>query len=855
MKKIKTIALACGIVMCASATMPLLTGCGAKISNETTPLVFSSQEFDGVFNSFYSTNASDSEIAGMTQISMLSADADGKVACGDAEPVVVKDYNTVMYDKNGNISTDGDKDGKTVYQFIIKKGIKFSDGQDLTIKDVLFSLYTYLDPVYTGSSTIYSTDIQGLAKYRLQNPLATGDISDAESGFEEGFQQSAEDRIADLVDYLDGKYTPAADELVRIQKDIETVKKEFKNELTSDWNTCSDQIESYQKEYKLQYGGQEWEIFCIMEGMITVEKNSLGYPKKENGLKLLDYAGINYQGKTKEEVINEVYNSVIFNDAAVADVVTGGWATAGTIKTLFAAEAKAKYFDELKEENGGKLIVPNIEGIQALKGDQYLGDGDYDDYDMLQITINGVDPKAIWNFGFTVAPLHYYSGTYKGENYVELAKTEKDNFGVCFGDINFYETVVKAKNSVPMGAGMYKASTLQSSRKSKSYDASDAEGFKELKDGFFKDNIVYFERNDYFKTVMNPGQNCKIKYVRYKVVSANNIMNALLSKNTKNQIHYADPSATPANITAIDKCNHLSRQQITTNGYGYIGLNARYINDIYVRRAIMSTFNAELVKSYYPSGSVDTITRPITKNSWVNNAYEEAGIPELNEVTAPPVYPYDKDFNTGKKILEDAGYTYDQANKQWSLRGQACDLTYTFTIAGDSMDHPAYQVMYNASKILNANGFNITVKTSANALRDLASGTLTCWAAAWSSTIDPDMYQVYHKNSKASSVRAWGYDYMITEGNGSSEELKIIRELSDLIDAGRETLKESERTAIYRDALDLIMDLAVEFPLYQRRDMYVYNTNIIDVNTLNDRCTAYSGPMSRLWEIGLNESK
>ncbi len=37
------------------------------------------------------------------------------------------------------------------------------------MRDVLFNIYVYLDPVYTGSSTMYSTEIVGLAEYRTQS--------------------------------------------------------------------------------------------------------------------------------------------------------------------------------------------------------------------------------------------------------------------------------------------------------------------------------------------------------------------------------------------------------------------------------------------------------------------------------------------------------------------------------------------------------------------------------------------------------------------------------------------------------------------------------------------------------------
>lgn len=847
-------------VMCAAILAPVavsFAGCGKSnvIDNETTPLVFSAQEFDEVFNPFYSTNAADSEIAGMTQISMLSADENGKVAYGDNEPVVVKDYTSVMYDKNGSVTQTGDKDGSTVYQFIIKKGIKFSDGKELTIKDVLFNLYTYLDPVYTGSSTIYSTDIQGLAAYRMQNPNMGDDASD--EGFTELFNQQAQDRLKKLRQYLDKEYTPGSDEeKAQLDKDVKDFKAEIHSMLVTDWNACSELLESYVDEYDLQYK-TEWEIFLILEGFLRAQVDSRGFAKKNaEGKYLLDYDSIDvndFRGKGKDEIIENVYDSLTALESSVADVIEQGWSCTSTFFTTLVADQMSKYFDDLRKENNGALAVANVSGVKALKGSAFQGTNKYDDsYDMLQITINGIDPKAIWNFAFTVAPLHYYSGTYKGKNYVEAANPAANEFGVCFGDLNFYESILKSRNSVPMGAGVYKASTLRAAETNTTYNAST--DFNTLKDGFYRDGIVYFERNTNFETLM--GVNAKIKYVRYKVVSASNIMNALTAKSAQNQIHYADPSATTANISQVNKNANLANITVRTNGYGYIGLNAKKINDIYVRRAIMTTFNTDLVKSYYPEGYVDLITRPISLESWVTNAYEDAGIPALNATSAPAKYTYDKTFAAGRKILEDAGYEYDEAKNAWrDSNGKVCNFKYTFTIAGDSMDHPAYSTMYNASQILNANGFNITVKTSANALRDLAAGDLTCWAAAWSSTIDPDMYQVYHKNSKASSVKAWGYDYMIDEGKGSTEEKNIINNLSKAIDEGREYLDEVSRTRIYRRALDLVMDLAVEFPLYQRRDMYVYNKNVIDESTLNKNPSAYSGPISHIWELSLKETK
>ena len=112
-------------------------------------------------------------MVGQTQIGMLSTDESAKdnpdgayIACGDDFPCVVKDYTVETF---GSASSPDKDNYYTTYSFAIKNGIKFSDGSDLTIKDVLFNMYVLLDPAYTGSSTLYSVDIKGLTEYRTQS--------------------------------------------------------------------------------------------------------------------------------------------------------------------------------------------------------------------------------------------------------------------------------------------------------------------------------------------------------------------------------------------------------------------------------------------------------------------------------------------------------------------------------------------------------------------------------------------------------------------------------------------------------------------------------------------------------------
>jgi len=141
----------------------------------------------------------------------------------------------------------------------------------------------------------------------------------------------------------------------------------------------------------------------------------------------------------------------------------------------------------------------------------------------------------------------------------------------------------------------------------------------------------------------------------------------------------------------------------------------------------------------------------------------------------------------------------------------------------------------------------IEVIPDSRALFKLASGNLAIWAAAWSASLDPDMYQVYHKDSKATSILNWGYDHIKTDG--TSEEKALVEEISQKIDEGRETIITAERAQIYRDASDLVMELAVELPVYQRSDMNVYNNKVLDATTFKKNPTPFAGPLSEMWKV------
>lgn len=206
-------------------------------------------------------------------------------------------------------------------------------------------------------------------------------------------------------------------------------------------------------------------------------------------------------------------------------------------------------------------------------------------------------------------------------------------------------------------------------------------------------------------------------------------------------------------------------------------------------------------------------------------------------------------------MVESAGYTI---NAEGIYQNGSNKLKYTFTIAGEETDHPAFNAMLHAREVLNECGFQITVTTDSNALKKLSTGDLTVWAAAWGSTIDPDMYQVYHKESTATSVLNWGYKQILNDTSGKyAVEQELIDQLSELIESARKTDDKTSRARDYSDALDIVMQLAIELPTYQRKDLFAYNTKKIDASTFTpiSELSPFKGLTSELWNVSLVTAK
>ncbi|MCD8206787.1 MAG: ABC transporter substrate-binding protein [Bacteroidales bacterium] len=878
MKKRTRIISATVCVLMVATVFPFAACSGSK----KTSIVIMSEELNGLFNPFYATTGADQEVVGMTQIGMLSTDENGEIVCGEDEPVVVLDYEVKS---PGDAGYDGEN---SIYRFVIKNDLYFADGTPLTMNDVMFNLYEYLDPVYTGSSTMYSTEIVGLSNYRTQTRYSDENTTDDLS---EEAQAYAKARINELVLIFHDKYYGSTgsqsyeadetemkariaewtatedykkatgtetDEAARekLLEDYALTQKTFREELETDWISAQEAFDTttapYNSNESLKEAIEDPNTgsafkFLLYEGYVELTYATGSNGKKDTSVieKWTNPYATSIDMTSQKAAIDKVYNDKMTYSL---DEILSYWTTAATLSTEYAAEYTSIALLERSEENAieeGKLAVPYIDGIRSLghqrseydydtgestwvwysdetvevNGTTYKvarnhnADGtpsDKNTYDILEIEVKKVDPKAIYNFSFSVSPEHYYSGL--------KVDITNDQFGVDYASYDFQSSTIQSQknNGVPMGAGPYKATTR-----------SGGDETPDGRDDFWNNGLVYFKANDNFMF------DVKTEYIIYQEVSSTNAID-----NLKNgSIDYAVPQFTKTNYETLLEMKGIGLLDSWQLGYGYIGINAGKVPNMNVRKAIMSAMNTSLATQYYYPDTSTTIYWPMSKVSW---AYPDT------EVNNHDYASWVSDTVALQNITKYTQAAFDEGVGE-------SDLKLTFTISGSSVnDHPAYQVFLHAMDLLNNSGlgWNVEVRADPQALTKLATGSLAIWAAAWGSTVDPDMYQVYHIDSTASSTYAWGYREIKQDTTTYSTEYNIIKnQLSPVIDDARTTNNQTERKAYYQTAMGYVLDLAIELPVYQRKNLYAYNTKTL--GGLNENVNPYSSPLERIWEIYL----
>ena len=447
--------------------------------------------------------------------------------------------------------------------------------------------------------------------------------------------------------------------------------------------------------------------------------------------------------------------------------------------------------------------VPNIKGI--------IRTGDYS----LTVHMTEYDATAIYNMSFIIAPLHHYG---------DVSKYDYDNnkFGFDKGDLSG----VKAKTTEPLGCGPYI--------------------FKSYENGVvtMEANPTYFLGEPKTKTILfKEGEDAD--YVPGIITGTYDLAVPSISEETLNAI-------TDANSNGELTGDTLSTFLVDYRGYGYLGINADLVNiagdpgseeSKALRKGFMTVlavYRDTVINSYYGDRAA-VIQYPISNTSWAAPQPADEGYRAAYSVDADGNDIFDSSMNDEQKydaalkaavtFFEKAGYTFDADGKVVSAPAGAPE-SYEILIPGQGkQDHPTYGIATAASKALETIGIKLTVNDVGTSVWNnaLEGNTAQMWVAAWQSTADPDMYQVYH------SSNAHG------KGTNSNHYQVDDPALDALIIDGRTSADTEYRKSVYKQAMEIIMDWGVELPVYQRKDCTVASTIRVDCDTLPKDMTPYWG--------------
>ena len=487
----------------------------------------------------------------------------------------------------------------------------------------------------------------------------------------------------------------------------------------------------------------------------------------------------------------------------------------GGSESYFAADVEGPISEMLltkKLASSEGVEVFNIEGIKKLSQTE------------VEVKVKGFEAPAVYSIcGIEVAPMHYYGDA-------SMYDYENNKFGFERGDLS----IVESKTTQPMGAGPYKF----------------------IK---YENKIVYYEANEnYYKGAPIT------QYLQLKETTDAEMIAGVGA----GEIDIANPSGSVAKFAELKAFNSngeavgdvITAVSVDNLGYGYIGINAKNVNvggnpaseaSKNLRKGFATVYAVyrDVANDSYYGDAANVINYPISNTSWAAPQKADPGyeVAFSKDVDGNPIYTsdmvaeakYEAALEAAKGFFIAAGYTFDEASGKFTAAPEGASLTYEVIVPGDGTgDHPAFAILADTRASLEKIGITLTINdpSDTNVLWDsIDANEHQMWTAAWGSTIDPDMYQVYHSSNGIGLGGTDSNNYNIADP-----------ELDRLIVEARQSPDQAFRKATYKQALDIIMDWAVEVPNYQRQNLVIVSTQRIKMDTVTPDITTYWGWMNDL---------
>lgn len=444
----------------------------------------------------------------------------------------------------------------------------------------------------------------------------------------------------------------------------------------------------------------------------------------------------------------------------------------------------------------------NISGIQRI-----------DDYS-LRVTTTEVQTSIIYNMKLPIAPLHYYGDE-------SMYDFDGNMFGFPKGDL----TTIREKDTAPLGAGPYVF-----------VGYSDGTVFMDANSSYYKGepktahlNFLECTETDKMESVIDgildmADLSCSIDIIEEMV--------------SEHDVSVEGEGALNESV--------LTCRPIENSGYGYIGFHPYHVKvgddpasdaSKNLRRALATVFavyREASVENYYGTAA-SVIEYPIGSTSWVSLQAGDKGYREAYSADADGNDIYKAGMSNEERYaaaakaalgyLEAAGYTVE--NGRVTAAPEGAKMSYECVLGGGGQgDHPCFLLARLAADALDAIGIKLEIidfENASDVYNSILENTAEIWCAAWQIGADSYTLQRYYSA-------------------GTSNYFRIADDELDLLILRGYRSADSEYTkTMYQAAMNVVMNWAIEVPVYQRWEKVILVGQNVNTDTFPDDMTSYWG--------------
>lgn len=515
---------------------------------------------------------------------------------------------------------------------------------------------------------------------------------------------------------------------------------------------------------------------------------------------------VSYQEKEEETVYTiRLRDDLVYSDGkplTIDDVIFSMYAFADTSYEGCEKFGKLniKGLDKYREDSETK----RISGIKRI--------GDY----KVQVTTKGYDRNAIYALDIPVCAIHFY-GDEKQYDY------ENGHFGFSKGDIS---PLMKKKNA-PMGAGAYKFIKYES-------------------------GIIYYEANEKFY------KGCPLTaFIQLKEVKEDTTEHKIeiLSEGDVDIVDLEGNNNAVLQILETNSSGKLNGGTISTrlydsDQYAYIGMNAEKVcvdgkpdstRSKNLRKALATIFGAnrsDMVSTRVQGAKV--INYPASDTSWSvpQSSDEEYTGAFVSDKDGRVIYSSEMNIEERRKAackaaleyLKLAGYKVKKG-KVVSAPERTSKVFRVMVPSDTDAGRGMYSLMTEAKHLLEEIGLKLKIdsnKSEAQILKLLKNGKKEIWCSFADTEVNGKLYEMFHSRDRKNPAAGSENYFNISDSD-----------LDEYIEESNSTPGLKKSIHLYGQCYEKIMEWAVNVPLYQKRDISIFSSSRINMETIVPDITTY----------------